>query len=208
MIRLVPSTLIKFLLGVLLVQAATAIQVIAAMASSGQGTWLLFALLSVTTGVFAALWLASIASHGTKETLHRAREGFSREREKIRVRAEQDKNKIVASTHRRVAREANRVRAKASFKVGAAVAGVLGLGGLMLLTQFFTLGLTVLATTGGAVAGYLIRARREERSGQLLPRTPALRSIGAAGDSPESSYLGDQKTLVGPERPNGRDTAS
>ena len=35
---------------------------------------------------------------------------------------------------------------------------------MMLLTQFVTLGLLTLTTAGGAVGGYLVRARREQEA--------------------------------------------
>ena len=41
------------------------------------------------------------------------------------------------------------------------MAGVVGFGAILLFTQFVTVGLLVLTTGGGAIAGYLARARQE-----------------------------------------------
>lgn len=202
-----PGTLLKYLIGVLLVQAATAIQVIAVITTLDQGVWVLFALVSLTTAFIAALWFASIAHQGSKTILSQARERFAKEREKIRVDAEREKNKLLAVTHQRAAKESGRAQVKANFKVGAAVAGALGVGAVMLLTQLFTLGLLVMTTTGGALAGYLVRAHREHRllrDGQTSPAIGVVKPMkvirsdtGGAGQD----RLGEPETQTRLNRP-------
>ena len=45
--------------------------------------------------------------------------------------------------------------------------GTLGLGGVMLLTQFVTLGLVTLTLGGGVLGGYVWRARRDHIARQI-----------------------------------------
>jgi hypothetical protein len=156
MTHLPVTTVLKFLAGILLVQAVTAVQLILALHSEHPEIWLMLALFAVTTGFLAALWFSSIATHAAREVLSDAKERLSRERERILARAEHEKTKVIA-------RERRRVQAKASLKVGGSIAAVLGLGALLLLTQFVGFGLLTLASGGGAVAGYLFRARQDRQ---------------------------------------------
>lgn len=154
---------LRFLGGIILVQAVTAIVVFAAGDLAEPSDWALLAA-CLAISVFAAFWFAAISSHASREAVARAREGFLREREKIKVRAEKEKTKLVEQSQRRISRETNQVQAKANFKVGAALVGAVAVGGVMMLTQFFSLGLVLLSGSGGALAGYLARMRQETRS--------------------------------------------
>jgi hypothetical protein len=49
---------------------------------------------------------------------------------------------------------------RANIKIGLAFAGAAGLGGLLILTQFMTLGWLTLAAAGGGLGGYLLRIRQ------------------------------------------------
>jgi len=155
------SYLIKFLLGLLLVQAATGVVVLAALRSENQEIWLLLALLSLSMGGLAALWFTSIVNHAEKDATARSKNNFSREREKIRLRAEREKNRVIEKSHQEITKVRGRTQAKANMKVGASFAGVLALGGMMLFTQFLTLGMLLMTTAGGALAGYGFRARKD-----------------------------------------------
>ena len=165
-------SLFKFLVGVLLVQAGTVVLGIALLRSDQTEVRLLLGLLALTLGVIAALWFASMAGSSRREAIAAAKQGFTEEREALRVRAEREKARLIAEGHRRLTRERDRLQGRANLKVGAAFAGVAGLGGLMLLTQFVTVGLLTLAAGGGAAAGYFTRVRQERR--RRLPGTPAL----------------------------------
>lgn len=190
MTRFSPPTLVKFLAGVLLVQAATAIQVVAALSSGDAVSWLLFTTLSVTSGVFAALWFASIANHRSRETLFEANERFSRERERIRVQAERDKGQILGKTQARVARAASQARASGNLKAGAALTGLIGVSAILLVAQFFSLGLMALTTAGGALAGYAAGRYQDRRlgkgaaSGQIPGKAQPLKVLRADPDPP------------------------
>lgn len=175
MLRFSISGTVKFLGGIFLVQAATALLVYAALRVEQSEVWPLLVALALLIGALSSLWLTSVASHLCKDQLAREREGFSRQREQIRVRAEREKSKVIKQSHQQLTRERNRVQSKANVKVGVAFAGAVGVGLVMMLTQFVTLGLLTLTTAGGAVGGYLYRGRREQK---------------AIGDRPSGSALG------------------
>lgn len=99
------------------------------------------------------------------------KESHAKEREKIRINAERAKHRVTKEAQKQVEKEIRRTSAKANFKVGAAVAGAIGIGGLLVLTQFVTLGVMVLTTAGGTMGGYLLRYK-QERTKQSLPHKP------------------------------------
>ncbi|MEN8129284.1 MAG: hypothetical protein ABFS45_03630 [Pseudomonadota bacterium] len=174
------SGVFRFLIGTLLAQIVTIILVIAAFRTSLEETWIIFALLVLTTGLLAALLSASIANHVKKDAIARAKEGFLQERERIRVRAEKEKTKVIKQSHQQIIKATSRVRSKADLKVGAAFLGLLGLGAMMLFTQFITIGLLTLSTAGGALAGYLMRARQESLGHQYKTSQQRLSSKKSA----------------------------
>jgi Flp pilus assembly protein TadB len=120
-----------------------------------------FAVFALLIGIFAALWFAAIANGTRHHAIARVKDDFAREREKIRVQSEKDKSKLIAQTHRETLKTIRRMQAGASFKVGVGFATLLGLGGILLVTQFVTIGLLTLSTAGGALLGYVVRARQE-----------------------------------------------
>ena len=152
---------IKFLLGVFLLQGATALLVIttqdAALHKSG---WLLAAL-AILVGVIAAFWFSAIASYASQHTYVRASEKFNRQRDYLRRQAEKEKTKEIRDSHQQVMRETRRLQNRSTLKLGGvAMAGIAGLGVLLLFTQFVTLGLLAVSATGGALLGYGVRARQ------------------------------------------------
>lgn len=77
--------------------------------------------------------------------------------------------------------EVRRTSTQANIKVGMAFAGAAGIGGLLLLTQFMTLGLLMLTTAGGALGGYVVRIRQEKAKANVLTSTsPNSRLINAS----------------------------
>ena len=122
--------------------------------------WLLVSL-GILIGVIAALWFAAIASHASQHSFARASEKFNRQRDRIRRQADKEKTKEIRDGHQQVMRETRRQRNRATLKFGgAALAGIAGLGILLLFTQFMTLGLLAVSATGGALLGYGVRARQ------------------------------------------------
>lgn len=153
------STFVKFLAGALLLQVVTAGLVITAV-RGGQADWLAHGVVAVLVALAFALWFASIADFASRGAVSRLQEGFAREREKIRVRAEREKSRIVRDSHKRLERETVRARVRARTGTGLAFAGLIGVGAVLLFSQFVTLGLLALSAGGGALGGYLFRSRQ------------------------------------------------
>jgi hypothetical protein len=175
------SSVFKFLVGILLAQIITVVLVLAGVRMGQEETWILFSLLALVTGLLAALWFASIASQVRKDAIARVREDFFRQREKIRIRAEREKTKVIKRSHQQIIKETSRVRSKANFKTSAAFLGVMGLGAIMLFTQFVTVGLLTLSTAGGALVGYAVRVRQNYLSNKRKENQQGLSAIKPAG---------------------------
>lgn len=182
MIRSGIANLVRFILGILLLQTATAVQVYAALQTDKPVLWAVFGGLTLVLGVMAALWFSAVLRHAQKDAVDNMRERFSKERENIRLRAEREKAKVIKQSHQQMIKDRDRTQGRANMKVGASFAGVIGLGGLMLFTQFVTFGMLLMGTAGGALAGYALRIRHEFKTrGQEsnnLPRSPELKRIG------------------------------
>jgi len=153
--------MLKYLLGILIIQAATVAMTLAAIKSDDQELWLAVLLLAFTIALVTAFWFSSIAGHAKKDALANAKDEFSKEREKLRVNAERQKTRLLRKSHEEIRKETNRAHAKTSFKLGAGFIGIVGAGSLMIFSQFLTLGLLTLAIGGGALGGYLMRIRQE-----------------------------------------------
>ena len=154
----------KYLLGILIIQAATVAMTLAAIKSDDQELWLAILLLGLLIGIVTAFWFSSITSHAKKDALANAKDEFSKEREKLRVNAERQKTRLLRKSHEEIRKETNRAHARSSFKLGAGFIGIVAAGSLMIFSQLLTLGLLTLAVGGGALGGYLIRIRQEVAS--------------------------------------------
>jgi len=132
------SAFIKFLVGIFLLQGATALLLMMAQDADLHRTGWLIGLLGILIGVIAALWFSTITSHASQHSLIRASERYNRQRDRIRRQAEKEKTR----------------------EIRKAMTGIAGLGVLLLFTQFMTLGLLAVSATGGALLGYGIRARQ------------------------------------------------
>ena len=153
--------MLKYLLGILIIQAATVAMTLTAIKSDDQELWLAVLLLAVLIGLVTAFWFASIASHAKKDALTQAKDEFSKEREKLRVNSERQKTRILRKSHEDIRKETNRAHAKSSFKLGAGFIGIVAAGALLIFSQLLTLGFLTLAVGGGALGGYLMRVRQE-----------------------------------------------
>ena len=153
--------MLKYLLGILIVQAATVAMTLAAIKSGDQELWLAVLLLGLLITLVTSFWFASIASHAKKDALANAKDEFSKEREKLRVNAERQKTRLLRKSHEEIRKETNRAHARSSFKLGAGFIGIVAAGSLMIFSQLLTLGLLTLAVGGGALGGYLMRVRQE-----------------------------------------------
>ena len=157
--------ILKFTIGVLLVQGATVLLVIAAQRANLGETGLLLLGLGLLVGLLAALWFSSIASHCSQHALARASEKFSKDRERIRRQSEKEKTREIKESHRQLLRETRRVQSRSTMKLAAGLAGLAAVGVTLVFTQFMTLGLLALSSGGGALVGYAVRARQNR-----LPR--------------------------------------
>ena len=189
------SSIVKFLVGILLLQGATGLLVYTALQTDWTKTWPLFAALVVTFGTLTALWFNAVADGSRKQAVAKVRESFSKEREKIRVRAEQEKSKTARDTQRKVTRDQQRSQTSSHIKTGVMIGGAASVGLVLLMTQMVTLGLLTLTTAGGAALGYGVRARQDrlaqgartlirggrppEKEVQVIEARPALRAVPA-----------------------------
>ena len=151
---------IKFLLGIFLLQGATALLLMTAQDADLQKSGWLLGSLGILIGVIAALWFASIASHAGQRSYVLASEKFNRQRDRIRTQTNKEKTKEIRKSHQQVLRETRRLQTRSTLKLGVTMTGLAGLGVILLLTQFMTLGLLAVSATGGVVLGYGIRARQ------------------------------------------------
>jgi hypothetical protein len=157
--------MIRFLPGLILIQIATLALAYAAFESDFETNILMvLAGICLLFAFFMALWFTTIARQLHENRLHRVQRSHAREREKIRVDAEKQKAKIMADSQREIERRTSRAYARANFRAGLAFAVVVGVGALLILTQFITAGLLTFAAGGGAVFGYAARLRQEMRA--------------------------------------------
>ena len=161
--------MLKFIPGILLLQVITIALVLIAPTDLENWGWLRLAIPVLIAGFLTAFWFGSIAAHQRKDEISRQKEYHAKERETIRVNAERTKSRLIKQEQRKTMREVRRSSTRANIKIGLAFAGAAGLGGLLLLTQYMSLGLLTLTTAGGALGGYVLRIR-QERGKLNLPR--------------------------------------
>ena len=155
--------MLRFLPGILLLQLATlGICLFVPQPIEGKA-WIAVLLPIALLGIFVALWFASVAKNTTQEAVNKAKLAFAKERENIQVKAEKAKSKLIDKTHKQIASESRRTQRGANLKVGAAFAATVGAGILMLVIEMLTFGLMTLTTAGGALGGYLVRAKKAHR---------------------------------------------
>jgi len=161
------TTLIRFLVGIFLLQGVTALLVYTALGTDWHTTWPLFLVLGGSIGGMVGLWFSALVGADRRYAVAKATERFSKQREQIRVKAEQQRTKDVRSQERLVAKAARTggLGSGMTLKSSLVVGGAVGVGAAMLLTQFVTLGLITLTTAGGAALGYGVRMRQEKLIG-------------------------------------------
>jgi heme A synthase len=156
---------LKFLLGIILIQLITGVLIYISPINLEDAS----SLLRLTVPLFfmalmVAFWFSSLSSHERKDLEHKITNEFAKEREELKVKAERAKTRVVKQAQKEIAKEATVTHAKANFKVGAAFAGVMGLGALFVFAQLVTAGLLTMTAAGGAIGGYYWRGRRIESS--------------------------------------------
>lgn len=145
--------LLRFLIGCLLLQGATALLTYTALKTDLEQTVWLFAALAASLGVLVALWFDSVLGAVREQTLARHQKRYSKERERLRLLAERERAKVAVK----------KTKSGANLRMGLAVGGVAGLGVAMMLAQSVFLGLLAVTTAGGAVLGYTVRLRQDKR---------------------------------------------
>ena len=168
------SGMLRLLIGILLLQAATALITYTALMTDLEQTVYLFAALAALLGFLVALWFDSVVGTVRQQSLAQQHKRHQREREKLRMQAEREKAKLSARK--------NKESAGAKLRTGVAVGGVVGVGVVMMFAQLMTLGLLTLTTAGGAAAGYGLRLRQERRL-RARELEAGERLIGAGGDA-------------------------
>lgn len=114
-----------------------------------------------------------------KEAMAKLKNDLMRERERKKHLIERETAKAVETARKEATKETGRIQAKANFKVGTAVVGLAGLGGMLLLTQLISLGVILMAASGGALGGYIWRLRHERRRDTQTLAQPTQHPIAA-----------------------------
>lgn len=156
--------MLKFLPGLLLLEIITVCLMLLAPENLTGWGWLRLLIPLAIVASLMALWFSAMSNQQRKDELMRLQETHAREREKIKVNAERAKHQVTKEAQKQVQQEIKRTTAQANFKVGLAVAGAASVGGLLLLTQFLTLGVLLLGTAGGTLGGYLLRLKQEKQN--------------------------------------------
>jgi hypothetical protein len=154
---------LKFLVGILLVQVITAMLIYISPINFEDGMSLLRLVIPLFfMALIVAFWFSSLSLHLRKDSEQKMKDSFAKEREDIKVKAERAKTRIVKQAQKDIAKEATITHAKANFKVGASFAGVMGVGALFVFAQMVTAGLLTMTAAGGAIGGYYWRGKRIE----------------------------------------------
>ena len=177
--------MLRYLPGLLLLQLATfGIGLIIGRPEELK-IWLIALFALVFLGIFAAFWFVSLSRSETKdavnkvkfelqeeanktklelqEEVNKTKLDFAKERETLHVRAEKAKTKLVEKTQKQIASDYKKTQGRANLKVGAAFAATVAAGVLMMVIELLTFGLMTLTTAGGALGGYLVRARKAHK---------------------------------------------
>ncbi|HPY39738.1 MAG TPA: hypothetical protein PLM98_04405 [Thiolinea sp.] len=156
--------MLKFLPGLLLLELITVSLMLLAPENLAGWGWLRLLIPLAIIASLMALWFSAMSNQQRKDEIMRLQENHAREREKIKVNAERAKHQVTKDAQKQVQQEIKRTTAQANFKVGLAVAGAAGVGGLLLLTQFVSIGILLLGTAGGTLGGYLLRLKQEKQN--------------------------------------------
>jgi len=152
--------LLKYFFAIVLVEVITGVLFVLSPSSLDNTALLRLIIPLLFVALLMAFWLNSLAGHSKKDVVDKMKDSFAKEREDIRVKAEKN-----------IAKEAKMTHAKANFKIGAAFAGVLGVGALFVFAQMMTAALLTLTAAGGAATGYYYRGKR------LTKREEALKEL-------------------------------
>ncbi|HIO96447.1 MAG TPA: hypothetical protein EYG71_00805, partial [Leucothrix sp.] len=98
--------MLRFLLGIIVLQLATVALVFLAPENLTGIAWLRLIIPLLLIGIFTAFWFSTIAKHKSKEDLSKVEQRHAKEREKLQVNAERAKTRLIKKTQKEIAREA------------------------------------------------------------------------------------------------------
>lgn len=187
--------MIRFLPGIIIFQTVTAgLAYLILTGESFTEQHLLSALITLDIAfiVLMAFWFSAIARQNNFAAMEALKEAHAKEREKLRVDAERQKNRLVNKKNKEILRETKRAYTMANIKMGTVVTGLLVFGLVLLYSQFITFGSILLTAGGGGLLGYLARVKQET----LFRRS-------ASSELPEPSPGTDEKQTQKklPQRP-------
>jgi hypothetical protein len=158
----------RYLIGVALAQALTGLLVHFSFGTENGPGWSLLGPGAALVAATCALWFSALAASERRD--HAARLGalHAREREELRVAAERRRTRELQDAERRVARAAQ--RGARPLKLGLVAGGVAGVGGALMLTPLFAVGVATVALAGGAALGWRLRSRP---AAPMIDVTPA-----------------------------------
>lgn len=165
--------MLRFFTGLVIAQLITA-AIIALYPGSSMETALVLAFSIGLMALVMSLWFGTVSRQLGDQRIASLKQSFAAEREKMNISAERAKKKLEKKTQAQMQAHERRTKTKANVKVGAAIAVAGGFGLLMMFMQLTTLGLLTMTSVGGAVGGYLARAKREQ---DLLAGTPEYKMI-------------------------------
>jgi len=157
--------MLRFFLGLSLAQLFIAALVKLSPLSNPLEAALLTGFVILLLSTVITLWFGTVARHMADNRLAALKEQFASEREKINVSAERAQKRLIKKTQKEIDSERRKQSTRANLKIGGTIAVAAGFGVIMLMSQFFTLGLLSLTTAGGAVGGYLARSRKDQLQG-------------------------------------------
>ena len=157
--------MLRFFIGLTLAQLVIAALVYFSPLSNLLEQALLIGFIILLISLVTTLCFGTVAKHMADNRIAVLKEQFASEREKINVSAERAQKKLLKSTQKEIESERRRQSTRANLKIGGTIALAAGFGVVMLMSQFFTLGLLSLTTAGGAIGGYLARTRKEQLDG-------------------------------------------
>jgi len=150
----------RYLPGVFLVQAVTAILLWINLDASLPEFAVRFGVPTLLITLVTGLWFASIARAEAERLNTKIRVQHAQDREQINIKAEKSKARILEKSQKEIRKQEKRIGRKASLKISLAFFAATTAGILMLVIELFTFGLMTLMTALGGMGGYLVRARQ------------------------------------------------
>ncbi len=173
------ALMLRFLTGGLVLQATAAGLCYLLMKYDADEQMLIaLALLDILILVWTAFRSVAAARKYNLAAMKTLQEEHAKEREKIRVNAERQKIRLLNKNHQQLLKETRRGRAVVSFKTGAVLAG-LALSGIIIYSQFMTVGLLLLTAGGSGAAGYLARMKQEKTARNREGGVPDITMLSA-----------------------------